>query len=94
MAKKFNIEKFNLLLADAGQKVFAEKISTTEISLSNGVILTSNNEIIAAKQWCAKNGYDFLIVDDIYLRALPFPESLDNFDIATQTKIRKLYETC
>ena len=44
MAKKFNIEKFNLLLADAGQKVFAE--------------------------------------------------SLDNFDIATQTKIRKLYETC
>ena len=50
MAKKFNIEKFNWLLAEAGQKVSAEKISTTEISLSNGVILTSNNEIITCKR--------------------------------------------
>jgi very-short-patch-repair endonuclease len=56
-----------------------------------------NNEktkakISAAKGWCFRYGYTFVLADKDYLISQPMPDNLTEFDIKTQNKIRKLYE--
>jgi hypothetical protein len=51
-------------------------------------------KIVAAKQWCKENNYQFLLVDKEYFTSRPIPENLRDFDSKTQRKIKKLYETC
>lgn len=50
-------------------------------------------KLSAAKIWCNENRYEFILVDKEYLTSLSIPNSLIDFDIKTQDKIRKLYET-
>lgn len=49
-------------------------------------------KIRTASQWCASNGYEFIIIDKEYLLSKGQPDELNNFDLKTQKKIRKLYE--
>jgi len=49
-------------------------------------------KLLAAKKWGDLNGYRFIIADKDYFIKQGFPKSLENFDAATQNKIRKLYE--
>lgn len=50
-------------------------------------------KISAAKQWCEQNNYEFILADKNYLLSYSIPVNLNDFDIKTQSKIRKLYET-
>lgn len=50
MAKKFDIEKFNLILKNHGQTVSAEVIEVKRIILSNGLIITDKNDILKCKR--------------------------------------------
>ena len=51
-------------------------------------------KIIAARQWCEDNAYQFIIVDKSYLLSQgPIPPNLEDFDINTRKKIKNLYET-
>lgn len=50
-------------------------------------------KISAAKEWCNNTGYNFVVVDKDYLISKSIPKDLSEFDIKTQNKIRKLYET-
>lgn len=51
-------------------------------------------KIIAAKQWCKDNDYQFILADQGYFTSRSMPENLSDFDLNTQHKIKKLYETC
>jgi len=51
-------------------------------------------KIAAAKEWCLENNYNLLVADKNYFISKPRPNTLKDFDIHTQNKIRKLYETC
>lgn len=48
-------------------------------------------KMAAAQEWANSRGYKFVIADREYLISLPFPV-LEDFDLKTQEKIRKLYE--
>lgn len=50
-------------------------------------------KISAAKKWCRDHGYEFVLADKKYFLDKGFPNSLNEFDIRTQHKIIKLYET-
>lgn len=50
-------------------------------------------KISAATNWCNINGYTFVLVDKNYLKSKSMPTDLTEFDLSTQEKIRKLYET-
>jgi len=50
-------------------------------------------KISAAKEWCSKNGYTFVLADKDYFLSKTLPKDLTEFDIKTQNKIRNLYET-
>ncbi len=50
MAKKFDINKFNSLLSTANQTVYAVKITGKEIELSNGLSLTSEQDVRLCKK--------------------------------------------
>jgi hypothetical protein len=50
MAKQFDIEKFNKILKECYQHLQAEKISSKEIVLSNGLILNSERDIRLCKR--------------------------------------------
>lgn len=50
-------------------------------------------KISAAKNWCDKNGYTFILADQDYFISKSKTIELDDFDVKTQNKIRKLYET-
>lgn len=50
-------------------------------------------KIHAAKKWCSKNGFFFVLVDEEFLKSKGIPDNLTDFDLKTQRKIRKLYET-
>lgn len=49
-------------------------------------------KISAAKEWCTKNGYTFLLADKDYFLSKSMPADLTEFDTRTQNKIRNLYE--
>lgn len=53
----------------------------------------TQTKISAAKKWCDKNGYEFILADKDYLLSKNAPSNLNNFDVKTQNKIRNLYET-
>lgn len=50
MSKKFDIEKFNDILKEHNQELYAEKITGKEIILSNGLTLNSEQEIRLCKK--------------------------------------------
>jgi len=60
--------------------------------LSNTVIM--KDKIKGIKDWCDKNKYKFILVDQYYLTSIKIPINFDKFDKNTENKIKKLYETC
>lgn len=50
-------------------------------------------KISAAKEWCNKKGYTFVLADKDYFLSKTMPTDLTEFDATTQNKIRNLYET-
>ena len=50
-------------------------------------------KIFAVRCWCKEKNYTFLLADKSYFLSKSFPKELTDFDVKTQAKIRKLYET-
>jgi len=46
----------------------------------------------AAKEWCEKNNYKFVIADEDYFKRIGMPSSLDDFDENTRRKIENFYK--
>jgi hypothetical protein len=52
----------------------------------------TQKKIAAVKEWCNLNNYNFLLANKDYLTSNALPINLNDFDIKTQQKIKKLYE--
>ena len=50
MAKKFDIERFNSILKENNQQLYAELITVKEITLSNGLVLSSERDVRLCKK--------------------------------------------
>lgn len=75
---------------------FVNHSNKTVVEVKPKELLTDEKiqaKIKAAKEWCEKTGYEFIIVDKEYLLSTSVPSNLHEFDVNTQNKIRKLYES-
>lgn len=75
---------------------FVNHIDKKLIEIKPKELLTDKKtqaKLFAAKQWCNQNNYEFILADKNYLLSYSIPVNLNDFDIKTQSKIRKLYET-
>lgn len=67
MAKKFDIDKFNEVLKDNGQTLFAIIVTGTEIVLSNGIKILNPAEIRKCKRRVGNYAKEYIIrFDEIY----------------------------
>lgn len=75
---------------------FVNHITKTIVEVKPKVMMSNKKtlaKITAATEWGYNNGYRFVFVDKEYLLSLGSPETLNDFDSNTQSKILKLYET-
>jgi len=75
MAKKFDIDKFNEILENNGQSLFAISITGTEIVLSNGIKIIDSAEIRKCKRRVMNYSKEYIIrFDEIYSTNLKISE--------------------